>query len=277
MTVQRSRSSLFAALAGLGALLLTSGLAFGCSTDRPVRSQILVNMDPWKRQAAYTGTPVEHTLHAGDLVTLLLPAKAVVTAIEAAGGADPALVTLDEAAYLALSDQGGGVAFPDLRGAKLTLSSGPGTGIRRFGAARAGRVYLRVSHAGRIRWVRLDITQAVEIPRGTVVRGNETTTTAAKQALGVGGYDTLELELPGQPGDGWSVTPAQEVGFQLVSIDSIPALAPQAGAEPVQRVRLRFAKASPASSSPGVEVRLDVNNRSSQYNFTIRRQATPTC
>ncbi len=276
MTIQRSRPGLLAALAGLGALLLTSGLAFGCISDRPARAQILVDMDPWKRQAADADIPVEHALHAGDLVTLLLPAKAVVTTIEAPGVAEPALVALEETRYLALSDQGGGRAFPDVRTAKLTLPSGPGTGIRRFGAAHAGRVYLRVSHAGRIQWVRLDITAAVEVPRGKVVMGNEATA-GAGQPLGVGGYDTLELELPGQPGDGWSVTPAQDVGFQLVSIDSVPALTPQAGAEPVPRVRLRFVKASLTHSSPGFEVRLDVKNRSSQYNFTIHRQATPTC
>lgn len=166
MTIQRSRPGLLAALAGLGALFLTSGLAFGCITDRPARAQILVQLEPWKRQAADADIPVEHTLHAGDLVTLLLPAKAVVTAIEAPGTAEPALVALEEARYLTLSDQGGGVAFPDVRAAKLTLPSGPGTGIRRFGAAHAGRVYLRASHAGHIQWVRLDITAAVEVPPG---------------------------------------------------------------------------------------------------------------
>lgn len=248
MTFQRPRTGLLVALCGLGALLLTSGLAFACISDRPARAQILVNMDPWKRQVADGDIPVEHTLHVGDLVTLLLPAKAVVTVIEATGATEPALVALEETRYLALSDQGGGVAFPEMRAARLTLPSGPGTGVRRFGAAKAGRVYLRVSHAGRIQWVRMDISAAVEVSRGKVVRGNETTTTAAGQALGVGGYDTLELELPGQ-----------------------------AGAEPAPRVRLRFVKASLTNASPGVEVRLDVKNRSSQYNFTIHRQATPTC
>ena len=139
MTIQRSRPGLLAALAGLGALFLTSGLAFGCITDRPARAQILVNMEPWKRQAADADTPLEHTLHAGDLVTLLLPAKAVVTAIEAPGVAEPALVALEETRYLALSDQGGGIAFPDMRETKLTRPSGPNTGIRRFGADHAGR------------------------------------------------------------------------------------------------------------------------------------------
>ena len=276
MTLQRSRPGLLVALAGLGALLLTSGLAFGCISDRPARAQILVNMDPWKRQDANGDTPVEHTLHAGDLVTLLLPPKAVVTAIEALGVAEPALVALEETRYLALSDQGGGVAFPDVRAANLTLPSGPGTGIRRFGAAHAGRVYLRVSHAGRIQWVRLDITTAVEVPRGKVVTGNEATA-VARQPLGVGGYDTLELELPGQPGDGWSVTPAQDVGFQLVSVDSVPALTPQGGAAPAPRVRLRFVKASLPKGIRVFEGRLEVKPRSSQYNFTIHRQATPTC
>lgn len=270
MKTQRACLGLLIALSAI----LSSGLASACIGDRPARAQILVKLKLESPRHA-PDAPEEHALQVGDLVTLMLPAKAIVTPIEPQGASEPIVVTLEEARYLALSDQGGGTAFPDLRVMKIPVRSGPGTDLRRFGVAHAGIAYLRISHAGRVQFVRLNVAPAKVIRRGKVVRGTEATTAA--QPLGLEVFDTLELELPGTPGDGWSVTPAEATGFKLMSIETVDAAPPgQVAGVPVQRVRLRFSTTS-SHNGNRAEVTLDVKNNSNQFTFTLRRQATPTC
>ena len=206
-------------------------------------------------------------------MTLWVPPTAAVTQVDPKEGSDPVLVALDERHYIKFSGEGNGIPYPYGSAREEPLPARMRGGLRRFGAAHEGRVYLRIRHAGQVHLVRLDIAAATEAPRGHRVVGTEST--PAGTTLSVDGYDSLELELPGNPADGWSVTAPAESGFRLESIESVESATP-VGAAPAQaRVVLRFSASSAVRG--GGSALLLVKRKGGEFRFTVERRPTPRC
>lgn len=256
------------ALAALLLLSLSLALAApaGANLIEPLRAQLVLlplTQPPAKSTEA---TPVEHTLKAGDLVSIFVPDKAELKFYEqgkAADGKTATLQALDEAHYTALSRQGGGEVarhgMPELRG----------YGWRRFGAARAGVVHLRVREGRDLQWFRLAIEPAPEYRRGRDIRHTELD---QDRPLLLTVFDQLQLELPGEVGDGWSVTPPPASGLRLTAIGEAPGSKPEA-----RRVLLSFSVVGPEPTPP--EQRLEIARgpgpQAQRFNFVWRRAAVP--
>jgi hypothetical protein len=245
-------------------------LALACIGDEPARDQIVLIEGLESRQTGNAGLPQERTMQSGGLISILAPAKAVLSIFDEKGPSTTALVALDEARYRTLSAQGGATVPPEAAMIITKVGSDAGSSLvwRRFGAPKAGIVYVRVSRAGHEGLIRLDIKPPKAVVRGGVVRGTEN---SQSEPLDITMFDRFELELPGAPGDGWTITPAETSGLKLVSVEAVePGKASEATAP---RVRLRFSQ----TSSSGYETKLDVVSGSKHFSFIVRRRPIPTC
>lgn len=264
MTVQ---SSLLPLLLALGAVM-TSGPALACIGDQPARDQIILYESLAPRKPGSVGLPQERSMRGGDLISVLAPVKAVLTLVDEPRDRPlPVLLALDEARFRLLVAQGGGRLVPEaepVRGGKAADAMS----WRRFGAQGTGLVYIQVSGAGREGLIRLDVQPAKVIPRGGLVRGNET---SQSEPLSITMFDTLELELPGAPGDGWAIVPTDGSGLKLAAVEAV--VLEKAASAPAERVRLRFSQLS----ASGYETKLTVTSAGKNFSFIIRRRSIPTC
>lgn len=247
---------------------LPSVPALACIGNEPARDQIVLYESLAPRKPGSPALPQERTLRAGDLVSVLAPVKAVLTLVdEPRDRPQPLLLPLEEVRFRLLAAQGGGRLAPEAESAR----GGKAADVmswRRFGAQGIGLVYIQVSGAGRERLIRLDVQPAKVIPRGGRVRGNET---SQSEPLSITMFDTLELELPGAPGDGWAILPANGSGLKLAAVEAVvPAKADPAA---IERVRLRFSQLS----ASGYETKLTVTSAGKNFSFIIRHLPIPTC
>ena len=161
-----------------------------------------------QKQAVNT-VPDERALRAGDLISIFVPQGAELKFIGAGGPSTDIVVALDEERYRDLSVQGGGhvadSGIPPVRGHSW----------KRFGAAKAGVVYLQIRKAGELKWFRFEIGSAPEFKYGSMVRRSEQD---QGSSISLTEFDQLVLDLPGEVTDGWSVGPEAASGLKLVSI-----------------------------------------------------------
>lgn len=198
--------------------------------------------------------PQEVQLTAGTLLSVLLPPGL------SAHSDSPLLLALDNARYRELSAMGGGQMPPQTADdSRITLSGRPMSWAH-FGAAASGSSWLRLSSKGKPDgWVHLQIDPAPVVARGVEIRLSEADD---NHDTTLSYYDRLVVELPGSPGDGWTVTEAP--GLRLLAIEALPS--------PQPRVRLRF-----ESSSDQGKGTLQLRSSSNRYRFGIVHQPTPLC
>lgn len=261
------QTSLFPLLITVGAAMLTAP-AFACMADQPARGQVVLFESLASRKLGTPHLPQERSLRAGDLISVLAPARAVLTLVdEPRDRPQPVLLALDEARFRTLAAQGGGRVAPEAD-AVMGGNRAGAMSWHRFGAQGSGLVYIQLSHAGREGLIRLDVQPPKVTPRGQTVRGNENN---QAEPLFITMFDSLELDLPGSPGDGWTVTPADARGLKLVAVEAVAAN--KAAEAASDRVRLRFSQ----NSALGPETGLTVSGAGKRFSFVIRSRAIPAC
>lgn len=205
--------------------------------------------------------PQEVELKTGDLLSVLAPSGARMRVVDANGKDVPTVVQLDAQRYQALSAQGRGTIPVEVRAQAYPKS----LAWQHFGAAEPGVVYLKLSVGKERGVVRVRIVERPAIRRGTDVIWTDS---QQQEPLYLTQFDTLTLDLPGGPGDGWQVH-ARSGKAMLKS-------ASQASTEAKDlpgRVRLQV------DVSPGApEDELTVRRGSGEmYRFVVRPKPVPAC
>ena len=236
----------------LAACLATTG-AWSCSAVS-ARGQITVS-------AAFGKTPMqpphEVELKAGDLLSVLVPHGASVQMVDGSDKATQAATALDAERYRSLSAQGRGSIPVEVRAGSFPER----LEWRHFGAATPGLIYLKLTAGKEYALVRVQIVEKPVAPLGTNLVWSE-----AKQGepIALTQFDTLTLDLPGEPGDGW------QVGMRSGKAALKSLSAGEGGAA---RVQLRI-EAKPGA--PDDELSIQRQGRE-LYRFTVRPRPVPAC
>lgn len=253
-------------LRSLTACLLGFSLAnpvLACMTVTP-RGQFSLFTSAGEGSSRDVQPPVEQHLFGGDLLTIIAPKDAVFSVLPSpnvSDTSDPALVALDEQRYRALSAQGRDGPLADTGLLGLT-----GTTWHRFGAAHPGVAYVKYATSSEQYLVRVEILPKPPVERGEVKSLSEAD---RNTLISLSYYDTVNIELPGNVADGWTVLAGQTTGIRLVSIQSAKN---EAGGDKPDRVRLQF-----QPSSTKVTDTLTINSTNGSFVFKIQLRPTPTC
>lgn len=240
----------------LGTCLAASG-AWACTTE-PLRGQATVFS---QLDSTPDRLPQEVQFKVGDLLSMLTPRDAKILVVDANGKKTEAVVPLNAERYQTLSSQGRGTVPADVRANAYP----PHMEWRYFGAAASGLAYLKLSASKKHDLVRIHVMERPVMPRGTDVIWNEA---RQYEAIGLTQFDTLTLDLPGAPGDGW------QLGMRSgkAALTSALQVAQGAGAQSA-RVLLRV------EVIPGApEDELTIQRAGGEvYRFTVHALPMPAC
>lgn len=176
------------------ALGLSASSAWACSTAI-TRGQATV----WSNFSKEPGQlPQEVAILEGDLMSVLMPRNARASIVDASGKTTETLVALAAERYAELSEQGRGAVPIDVR-----LPDLPRTlAWQHYGAALPGTAYLKLVAGKEHALVRVQIDKRPVAPRGEQQIWNDA---RQQETISLTQFDTLALDLPGEPGDGWQV------------------------------------------------------------------------
>ena len=138
-------------------------------------------------------------MQTGDLLSVLAPRGATATLMVPGEGPTEPVVTLDAERYRALSAQGRGVVPVEVRSDSLPRNRQ----WQHFGASAPGVVYLKLTWGQKQALVRVQVAERPVVPRGTQLVWSEA---RQQDTIHLTQFDTLTLDLPGEPGDGWQIT-----------------------------------------------------------------------
>lgn len=236
-------------LASSGAWACSAGIARGQAT---VYGQL---------DTAPGQLPQEVELNTGDLLSVLAPRGARMLTVDANGKEATTVIPLEAARYQALSTQGRGTVPMEVRADAYPKS----LAWQHFGAAEPGLAYLKLSAGKERGLVRVRVMERPAIQRGTDLVWSDA---RQQETIYLSQFDTLTLELPGEPGNGWQVS-ARSGKAVLQSVSQTPS---EANAPPAQ-VRLRVAVVPGAPEDELIVRRTDGGT----YRFVVRPQAVPAC
>ena len=252
-----SKHTIAATLALALTNVLATSEAMACTTEIK-RGQITVfgKLDD-KRDLL----PQEAAVKVGDLISVLAPRGVNVHVVAHDDLPSSALVSITPDRYKLLSKQGGGTVPPEIH----TQSLPKKYEWLHFGAASTGAIYLKLASDNERGLVRVEIGERPAVNRGANLNWNED---RQSEAIHLTQFDTLTLDLPGEPGSGWLVGMRQGKAT-LKSVSQVNA--DIGSTQP--RVLLRI------EASPGTpEDELTVTRSGTEgYRFTVRPKAIPKC
>lgn len=177
-------------LASAFTLLSTGATACGVSVER-MHSAIF-----GKLYARSGVLPDEISVHAGDLISVLLPMGAKVGLVDSNEQASGALVPITADQFQALRKQVRGPLAPEF----LVQGYPKHLEWRHLGAASDGVIYIKFSAANEHGLVRVKIDVPPVLQRGETLRWNEN---RQLETIRISQFDSLLLDLPGKSEDGW--------------------------------------------------------------------------
>lgn len=147
-------------------------------------------------EARIGSLPQESVLMVGDLISVLAPRHTRAQVVTSDDQPSSALVSIAPDRYKVLSKEGGGAIPPEIQ-----MPIGKLEWLH-FGAASTGIAYVRLASGSERGLVRVEIND-----RPAAVQATNLIWTDKRQSepISLSSLDTLTLDLPGEPGSGWSV------------------------------------------------------------------------
>ncbi|MCM8565407.1 hypothetical protein [Thauera linaloolentis] len=238
---------------------LTASSAWACSLkDQRQQVSVLAQFS-----AAPMRLPQEVSLRTGDLLSVLVLRRARLRVVDANDQPSDAVAALDAARYQHLSRHNGAKAP-----AEISAGTYPAhLEWRHFGAGLPGAAYLMLTVDKEQALLRVQVD-----PRPPAPRGQDWVWSDARQSdpVALTPFDTLTLNLPGTPGDGWQVAMAG----RPVAVASISAQAQATDAPARVLLQLNAADLWAGERADTFTVR---HAGGAVYRFTVRPLAVAAC
>lgn len=203
--------------------------------------------------------PQESLLKVGDLISVLAPRNAKAHVVANNDQPSSALVSINSEQYKKLSKEGGGT-IPSV----IHIQTN-NTEWLHFGAASTGIAYLKMASGSERGLVRVEISDRPEVVRGTNLRWTDG---RQSEPISLSPFDTLTLDLPGEPGSKWLV----RMRHGKATLKSA-SLVDSATESSKPRVLLRV-DAHPGEAEDELIV---TRSGAESYLFTVRPKAIPKC
>ncbi|TXH88689.1 MAG: hypothetical protein E6Q78_10025 [Rhodoferax sp.] len=203
--------------------------------------------------------PQESALKVGDLISVLVPRNTKSLVVANNDQPSSALVAITPDRYQLLSKEGGGSIPPEVH---IHTDK---TDWLHFGAASPGIAYLKLASGSERGLVRVKISDRPEVVRGTNLNWTDG---RQSEPISLSPFDTLTIDLPGEPGSGWLV----RMRHGKATLKSA-SLAESATESSKPRVLLRV-EAYPGEAEDELIV---TRSGAESYRFVVRTKAIPKC
>lgn len=210
-------------------------------------------------EARIGSLPKESVLMVGDLISVLAPRHARARVVTSDDQPSSALVSIAPDRYKVLSEEGGGTIPPEVQ-MRIEESK-----WLHFGAASTGIAYVRLASGSERGLVRVEIHDRPAAAQGTNLIWTDK---RQSEPISLSSLDTLTLDLPGEPGSGWSVR--MRHGNAILKLVS--------EAEPATELMKLRVHLQVQAYPQGIEDELVVTRSGAEsYRFKIWPKAIPKC